>query len=331
MRSVRYGIIGFGRFAERAIAPAIKASPNSVLVAIQKRSLDAVRQKAGELEIPLAFDSVEALAKHPGIDAVFIVSANSAHCPETLAAAQGGKHVIVEKPMAMDVAEANRMIASCRAAGVKLMVGHMLRFSPLATRMRELVRTGEIGDPLYARADFVYDARLSHRGWLYNRKIAGGGPVFDIGVHCLDTLRFVLDDEVVRTESQLEPDPTETRTETTAAIQLRFFRGTVGSIFCSFSVPLRRTFIEIVGTEGVMSASGFTVGDRVTPLSIIRGKTDQTTEERTEQISVPNLYIEEIAHFSDCIVNNSEPILSGENGMRNQIVLDAAMQGRRGR
>lgn len=327
MKSVRYGIVGFGRFAERAIAPAIKASPNSELVAIQKRSLDAVRRKAGELGIPLAFDSVETLATHPGIDAVFVVSANSAHCPDTLAAAKGGKHVIVEKPMAMDAAEANRMIASCRTAGVKLMVGHMLRFSPLARRMRELVRTGEIGDPLYARADFVYDARLSHRAWLYDRKIAGGGPVFDIGVHCLDTLRFVLDDEVVHTESQLEPDPTETRTETTAAIQMRFSRGTVGSIFCSYTVPLRRTFIEIVGTEGVMSASGFTAGDHVTPLSIVSGKTDQSTVERTEQIAVPNLYIEEIGHFSDCILNNTEPILSGENGMRNQIVLDAAMHG----
>ncbi len=329
MQRIRYGIIGFGRFAEKAIAPAIGSSPNSELVAIQKRSREAVEQTARELGIPHAFDSVEALVRHPEVDAVFIVSANSAHCPETMAAAAAGKHVIVEKPMAMDVAEGNRMLASCRAAGVRLMVAHMLRLSPLLTRMRELVRLGALGTPLYARADFVYDARLSQRTWLYDRRVAGGGPVFDIGVHCLDTLRFVLDDEVARTDSQLEPEPTETRTESTATLQLRFARGTVGTIFCSYSTPLRRTFVEIVGTEGVVSAYDFTVGERITPLTIIQGKTDQSTEERIEQMTVPNLYVEEITHFSDCILNKKDPLLSGENGLRNQIVLDAAMHQRR--
>lgn len=326
---IRYGIIGFGRFAEKAIAPAIRSSPNSELMAIQKRSAEAAEQKARELAIPQAFGSVEALVKNASVDAVFIVSANAAHCPETLAAAAAGKHVIVEKPMAMDTVEGNRMIAACRAAGVRLMVGHMLRLSPLMIRMRELVRLGSIGKPLYARADFVYDARLSQRAWLYDRKTAGGGPVFDIGVHCLDTLRFVLDDEVIHTESQLEPLPTETTTESTALLQLRFARGTIGSIFCSYNTSLRRTFVEIVGKGGLLNASNFTLGDRITPLTIIRETPGGSTEERTEQIAVPNLYIEEITHFSDCVLNNREPALSGENGLRNQIVLDAAMQQRR--
>jgi 1,5-anhydro-D-fructose reductase (1,5-anhydro-D-mannitol-forming) len=329
MQRVRYGIIGFGRFAEKAIAPAIAASPNSELVAIQKRSRVAAEEKSRELGIPFAFDSVGALVEHEGIDAVFIVSANAAHCPETIAAARAGKHVLVEKPMAMNVAEGERMIASCQAASVKLMVGHMLRFSPLLRRLRELVRSAALGEILFARAEFVYDARLSHRAWLYDRKVAGGGPVFDIGVHCLDTLRFVLDDEIVETDSKLAPEPTDTRTESTAALQLRFSKGTVGSIFCSYAVPLRRTFIEIVGTEGVVSASNFTVGERVTPLTVLRGENDQSTEERIEQITVPNLYVEEISHFSECILNNGEPLLSGDNGLRNQVVLDAAMQRRR--
>jgi 1,5-anhydro-D-fructose reductase (1,5-anhydro-D-mannitol-forming) len=231
--------------------------------------------------------------------------------------------------MAMNVREGEQMIAACRDAGVKLMVGHMLRFSPLVARMRELMRQKAIGDPVYGRAEFVYDARLSHRGWLYDRRVAGGGPVFDIGVHCLDTLRYVLDDEVIETDSELEPEPTDTRTEATAALQLRFSRGTVGSIFCSYAVPLRRTFIEIIGTEGVINASNFTVGDRTTPLTILRGKDDQSTVDRVEEIVVPNLYVEEITHFSDCILNDNAPLLSGDNGVRNQVVLDAAMQRRR--
>jgi predicted dehydrogenase len=329
MQRIRYGIIGFGLFAEKTIAPAIKASPNSELVAIHKRSREAAETKARGLGITHAFDSAEALVNHPDVDAVFIVSANSAHCPETLAAARAGKHALVEKPMAMSVEEAEQMINACRSAGVRLMVGHMLRFSPLLIRIRELIRGKALGTPVSARADFVYDASVSHRGWLYDRKVAGGGPVFDIGVHCLDSLRFVLDDEAQETGSLLDPEPTECRTESTAIIQMRFAKGTLGSIFCSYAVPLRRTFIEIIGSEGAVSAYNFTLGDRTTPLMIVGGKDGQTTDERIEQIAIPNLYVEEISHFSECIIHNREPLLSGENGLKNQVVLDVAMHRRR--
>jgi 1,5-anhydro-D-fructose reductase (1,5-anhydro-D-mannitol-forming) len=209
------------------------------------------------------------------------------------------------------------------------MVGHMLRLSPLLLRIRELIRTGTLGTPISARADFVYDASVSHRGWLYDRKVAGGGPVFDIGVHCLDSLRFVLDDEVQEAGSLLDPEPTEARTESTAMMQMRFSGGTLGSIFCSYAAPLRRTFLEVIGSGGAASAFNFTLGDRTTPLTITRGRAGQTTEERIEQVAIPNLYIEEVTQFSDCIINGHEPPLSGENGLKNQVVLDVAMHRRR--
>ena len=242
-RKIRYGIIGFGLFAERAIAPAIKASLNSELVAIQKRSRSAADEKSREYSIPLAFDSAEELVAHPDIDAVFIVSANARHCPETLIAARAQKHVLVEKPMAMNVAEARRMIAACKKNRVKLMVGHMLRLSPLVRRIRDIVRSGMIGEITAARSEFIYDGQSSQRKWLFDRKLAGGGPVFDIGVHGLDTLRFVLDDDVVTTRSVLHPRPTAARTEGSAYVSLKFSRGTVASIYCSFMAPIRRTFI----------------------------------------------------------------------------------------
>ncbi len=192
---LRFGIIGFGSFAERAIAPAIRATPGAALMAVQKRSLDAARALAKAGGIPLAFATAEELVAHPDVDAVFIVSANAAHRAETIAAARQGKHVLVEKPMALNVREAEEMIAECARHNVRLMVGHMIRFSPLAQRMRDVVRSGRLGKLVSARADFIYDGRLSQRRWLRDRDVAGGGPVFDVGVHCLDTLRFVLDDE----------------------------------------------------------------------------------------------------------------------------------------
>ncbi len=203
------------------------------------------------------------------------------------------------------------------------MVGHMIRFSPLAVRMREIIRSGSIGSVTYARADFMYDGRASRRMWLKKMKTAGGGPVFDIGIHCLDTLRFVLDAEVLSVTGTLEPIPTPAKTEMTASLSLRLTHGTLASIYCSFDSAVRRSLIEIIGTEGMLSATQFTAGDRVTPLTVLLGSGDHL---QTETINVPNLYVEEIKHFSSCILENKKPLIPGEEGLKNQKILDAALR-----
>jgi len=324
---IRYGIIGFGLFAERAIAPAILASTNSVLVALQKRSLEMARQKASALSLPFVFDTAQALASCPEVDAVFIASANSAHHDEVVTAARAGKHILVEKPMAMNTREAERMVAECDRNQVKLMVGQVLRFSPLVKHVRELVKSGDLGQIVSARADYYYDARLSRRTWLLNRPVAGGGPIFDVGVHCLDTLRFVLDDNVDSVQSILNPPPTTSATERSAIINLQFSKGTLGSIACSFEGPLRHTMIEVVGTEGLAHAFDFTAGEQLTPLSIERRTNAAAPETKSLSMNIPNLYIDEISAFSSCILENTPSPIPGIDGIENQKVLDLAMNG----
>lgn len=326
MQKIRYGIIGFGAFAERAIAPAIRQSSNSELTAIQKRSLDAAKQKAAQYEIPLAFDSVEQLVSCPDVDAVFIVSANSTHCKETIAAARAGKHVLVEKPMAMNVREAEEMISACEKNSVKLMVGHMVRLSPLIARMKEIIRSGTIGDVTAVKTEFIYNARISQRAWVLDQKLAGGGPLFDIGVHCLDTTRFILDADVVSVKSLLTPPPTQTRTESTATVLLKFSNGTLGSIFCSYDSPIRRSFIEVVGTKGLLSATDFTRSSLTIRLTRIQLSNNEEGNQTVERIVVPNLYTEEVTLFSECILKNTEPVISGSVGLENQLVLDEALR-----
>jgi predicted dehydrogenase len=326
-KAVRYGIIGFGTFAERTIAPAIRESPNSELVAIQKRSLAAAREKARIFKASLAFDSAEALVRHPDVDAVFIVSANSQHAPETLTAAQAGKHVLVEKPMAMNAAEAETMIEVCKKNNVKFMVAHMVRLSPLVIRMKELIQSGLIGKLTFIKSEFIYDGRLSHRPWLVDRNIAGGGPIFDIGVHCLDTTRFLLDDEVISVKSQLDPAPSAVTTESTAQLALKFSGGTTAGIFCSYVAPIRRTYIEVIGEKGILSAENFSWSGNTLLLKVMLGENDKIIESREETIVVPNLYEKEVTLFSKCILNNTTSPIPGEEGLKNQRVLDAAMKG----
>ena len=327
MSKVRYGIIGFGGFAERSIAPAIQASPNSELIAIQKRSLVAAEEKAKVYSIPMAFATVEEITSCSDIDAVYIVSANAAHCKETLTAARHGKHVLVEKPMAMNVHEAASMIEACSKAGVKLMVGHMLRLSPLSVRMKALIDSGTIGTVTYARADFMYNASVSQRLWVKNQEVAGGGPVFDIGVHCLDTLKFILNDEVTGTKAFLSPIPADGRTEDTASITLQFSRGAVGAIYCSYATSFRRTFMEIVGTAGTLSAFDFTHNNAVVTLTLTTGKDGKKARTETEEIEIPNLHVTQVTAFSSSILNRTESPIPGEIGLSNQKVLDAAIKG----
>ena len=326
-KKIRYGFIGFGRFAENTMVPAILKSHNSDLTAIQKRSLDEAENKAAKLNIPMAFGSADELVSNPDIDAVYIASPTCEHAKDTITAAHAGKHVLVEKPMAMNSAEAKEMIKECKENNVKLMVAQMVRLSPVSKRIRELIQKGAAGKITYSKAEYFYDLRLSKRWWSRDMKIAGGGPTFDIGVHCLDTLRYILDDEVIEAKGMLSPIPTEEKTEMTGTMSLKFSKGIPGNIYTSFEVPYVRIFIEIIGEDGIISAEKFTLSNLTVKLNLSKGKDGNIDETISEEIIVPDIYETELTHFSNCILNNTEPDIPGEEGLKNQIVLDKIIKG----
>lgn len=325
MKKIRYGIIGFGNFAERAILPALCKCENSELVAIQKRLPEAAQQKAKEHNIPFHFTSAEDLVASPEIDAVFIVSANAQHHPETLIAAKAKKHVLVEKPMALNAQQGKEMIDACQNAGVKFMVGHMLRFSPLLLRMKEIVHSGTIGEISFARAEFIYDGRMSKRGWLWDKNAAGGGPLFDIGIHCLDSLCFILDDTVDRVQSLMRNGDNVNAVEKTNVMSLRFSQGTLAAIYTSYESAYRQSFIEFIGSKGSVSAYNFTPSNVPATLEIKYGNSGTLDRVMKEEFNIPDLYQLEITHFSDCIMNGKEPAISAASVLHNQQILDIAL------
>ena len=229
--------------------------------------------------------------------------------------------------MAMKRAEARQMIEICRNKNVNLMVGQMVRLSPLILRMKEKIRSGIIGKVEFIKAEYMYDARLSQRRWMLDRKTAGGGATFDIGVHSLDTIRSLLDDDVVSVKSQLAPRPTEAATEQTSILALKFSQGIQASIYSSFVTSFRRSILEIIGQEGVLYAENFTSSNMTIPLKIQLGKKGAIAEVQEEQIIIPNLYEKEVTLFSDSILYNTLPPVPGEEGLKNQLVLDEAMNG----
>jgi 1,5-anhydro-D-fructose reductase (1,5-anhydro-D-mannitol-forming) len=171
----------------------------------------------------------------------------------------------------------------------------------------------------------MYDARFSQRRWLQERKTAGGGAAFDIGVHCLDTLRFVLEDEVNNVTGAVFPPPSSGRTEESALMGLQFSRGTIGAIFCSYASSLRRKQLEIIGTQGLITAGDFTAGTMQSDLTIVPGTDATPGTRRVEPFTIPNLLSEEISHFIGAVFEHRETDTPGENGLANQRVLDAIL------
>ena len=141
---IRWGIMSAARIARRSVGPGIHKARNGELRAVASRSLERARGIAAELEIPRAYGSYEALLADPEIDAVYIPLPTSLHHEWVIAAARAGKHVLVDKPFAVDAAEAVEMVDACRAAGVQLLEGFMYRYDPKHARLRELVRRGRL-------------------------------------------------------------------------------------------------------------------------------------------------------------------------------------------
>ena len=192
---IRFGIAGFGLHAVRRLMPGFALARNCKVVALSRRDSHKAREAAAQYGIPHVFASTEELSRCPEVDAVLVTTPNACHVRDVLTAVAAGKPVLCEKPMGMDADECRRMVEAARNAGILLGVAQVFRFEESTARFRERVASGDIGRPIFARAEFSYSGAGHARTWLYNRSIAGGGPIADVGVHCIDALRYLLQDE----------------------------------------------------------------------------------------------------------------------------------------
>jgi 1,5-anhydro-D-fructose reductase (1,5-anhydro-D-mannitol-forming) len=192
---IRFGIAGFGLHAVRRLMPGFALARNCKVVALSRRDSHKAREAAAQYSIPHVFASTEELCRCPEVDAVLVATPNACHLQDVLTAVAAGRPVLCEKPMGMDAGECRRMVKAARNAGVLLGVAQVFRFAESTARFRERIAAGDIGRPIFARAEFSYSGAGHARTWLYNRSIAGGGPIADVGVHCIDALRYLLQDE----------------------------------------------------------------------------------------------------------------------------------------
>jgi predicted dehydrogenase len=323
---VRYGILGFGHHGERRLAPAFERAQNSQLTGIWRRNQERARENAQHFNIAHVFDSPEELCASSAVDAVFVASPDALHCDHTLVALRHGKAVLCEKPMAMTAAEASRMVSAARTAGRAFGVAQNFRYNPSLQKMRALVAEGAIGAPVFASAHFCFLSRNSPRTWIDDSGMACGGPIGDVGIHAIDALRFLLQQEVVAVSTlaradQMQPPSAERELEESAAITLEFSRGLLASVHVSFRAQYR-TLVEVVGESSVLTAeSGLNV-DR--PVAIVHHAGGKVVDE--EVVSNSDAYSYMLDAFSASVEGSGVFASPGEDGLQNQRILDAAFR-----
>ena len=306
--AIRWGIIGCGDVARKRVAGAIQKDNRCQLTAVCRRDPAKLHQFCEEFRVGRGLTSASELIASPDIDAVYIATPVNLHCPQTIAAAATGKHVLVEKPMAMSVAECDEMIAACASAGVRLGVAYYRPFYPVIRRMKQLVDDGAIGKVLSVSAVTSTPFAIGPKEDGYWRVIpeqGGGGALMDIGSHRLD-LFLNLFGPVAEVKGFCSTINGDYQADDAASLILKFESGVHGSLNCFFGANTDTDEFAILGTEGRLVSRPLNRGE----LLIERG-VDRMIEHRPPNA---NFNVPLIADFVSAILEERAPAVPGEQG-----------------
>lgn len=316
---VRFAILGFGHHAVRRLLPAFRRCEHAVLTGIWRRDQGAAQKNCAEFHIPNCFASREELCASPNVDVVFITSPDAMHKDDLMLAVAHGKAVLCEKPLAMNAADAEEMAQAAHAARVLYGSGQNFRYNHSLDWIREHVAAGRIGRPQLAHAQFCYPATQAPRKWIADPSLATGGPIADVGVHCIDALRFVLGEEVLSVSTAARKDEEAAEVEAFAALQLEMTGNLLADVTVSARSPYR-TLVEIVGSEGALIAENGLTVDR--PVEIVLRRAGEVVE--TKKVDNGDGYVRMLDSFARAFRGEEVFRASGEDGVLNMRALDAA-------
>ena len=252
MKKIRYAVVGTGWITQEAFMPSIAQTGNSQMVAFVTGN-PAKAQKLADfhgVKKLYAYDQYDAMLKSGTVDAVYIALPNSMHADYTIRAAKAGVHALVEKPLAVTVAESEAMIAAAAANKVWLMTAYRLHNEPATIEIYDLIRKGAIGDPRLFTSNFSFQSgpdnhRLKAEHW--------GGPFQDLGVYCVNAARHAFSAEPIEAIAMMSPGDNDARfkeVEATTSATLRFPGGRLAQFNASFGMDIQDTF-TVVGCDGL--------------------------------------------------------------------------------
>ena len=311
-QQIGWGLIGASTIAAEHMIGAIRAQPGHEVVAVASSQSQRAIDYAGQHRIAGAYANVDALLADPRVQVVYISTTNELHRDQVLAAAAAGKHVLCEKPLALTMADALLMVRACAQAGVVMATNHHLRNAATHRKIRELVQSGAIGRPLFARVFHAVHLPPHLQGWRIDRPAAGGGVILDISVHDADTLRFILGAEPVEAIglSQSAYMAREGLEDGVMAV-LRFDNDVLAQLHDAFTTPFAGTGIEIHGDRGSVIGRNVMTQQPVGEV-VLR----DASGERVVAVEHESLYARGVARFCAALRGGAEPAATAVDGLR---------------
>ena len=314
---IRYAVVGLGHIAQVAVLPAFShASRNSRLTALVSGDAAKLKTLAKKYRVEATYSYDEYEACLAEIDAVYIALPNSMHAEYTVRAARAGVHVLCEKPMAVTIAECERMIKACRQNRVKLMIAYRLHFEALNLKAVELVRSGKIGEPKFFNSSFSLTVR---DGNIRTKADLGGGTLHDIGIYCINAARYLFRAEPreVMALSVNSGGKKFTEIDESIGALLRFEGERIATFVTSFNAADVAAY-RIVGTKGALRLDpAYEYAEGLAYELVADGRKTKGRIGKRDQ------FAPELLTFSDCILKNLEPEPSGEEGLQDVRIVQA--------
>lgn len=332
-KKVGYGLVG-SQFITTIHAESIKSVADAEIIAVMSPTPGHAEKFAKQHGIPHHFTELDKLLAMPEIDVIVIGAPNYLHCDITLKAAAAGKHVICEKPLCMNLAEADQMIEACKKANVKLMYAEELCFTPKYVRLKALLDEGALGKPVILKQSEKHDGPHAPHFWDVER--SGGGVTMDMGCHGIEFFRWMLDRPKIKSvyaQMGTYVHTDKTKGDDNAIIILEFENGVVAMAEESWTkLGGMDDYAEVLGTEGVAYAD------------VLQGNSIQTYSTKGIGYAVEKAgntvgwsyviyeeawnygFPQEFAHFTDCIKNDKQPLVTGEDGRAVLEVIFAAYE-----
>lgn len=308
MSKVRWGLIGCGDISRKRVAPALRDLPNVDFVAVARAQAELAAAFATEFDARKWYADWRELLADPEIDAVYLATPVHLHAEQTIAAAEAGKHVLCEKPMALNVAECDRMIAACAAQSVKLGIAYYRHFYPVLARVKELLATGTIGQPVLAQINaFEWnDMQPGHpRYWFFTKALAGGGPMMDFGCHRIEVLMNLFG-RISAVNAVTDNLLFAREVEDTAAAFFKFESGLRATLTVTHAAFESQDTLDLFGSRGSLHITRLNQGD----LRIVTADGEQIEAHPPHA----NIQLPSIVDMTEAILTDRAPRVDGESG-----------------
>lgn len=335
--SINWGVIGASGIADRRTIPeGIIPASNANLVAVMGRNEQRTRNVAQKYDVKW-YLSEEELLNDKEVEAVYIATPNYLHARQTVNALRSGKHALCEKPMAMNIKEAEKMLDEAEENERKLAIGYMMRFHAWHRKLKQMIESDEIGALVMGRAQLTCWYPRIEDAWRQDPDLGGGGALFDMGSHCIDLLEMLLGRAVevtALTDTIVQDYPVED----SSVVMLRFENGAMGFVDAHFNVPDEASvnMLEIYGSKGRVEGRGTIGQDSTGKMTAVLEKEQKEYDAEQKRASavqrviepeqVVNIYQAEIEDFCEAVALDREPLISGEVGLRNLKLLIAAYE-----